>query len=69
MSSFWEPPVPERLTWPAPLHGCQPQLLFRPVYPARSAGEISVARANGTYRDYMKKLRKEKLLILDEWLL
>ena len=29
----------------------------------------SVARANGTYRDYMKKLRKEKLLILDEWLL
>ena len=31
--------------------------------------EISVARANGTYRDYMKKLRKEKLLILDEWLL
>ena len=31
--------------------------------------EISVARANGTYRDYMKKLRKENLLILDEWLL
>ena len=31
--------------------------------------EISMARANGTYRDYMKKLRKEKLLILDEWLL
>ena len=31
--------------------------------------EISVARANGTYRDYMKKRRKEKLLILDEWLL
>ena len=31
--------------------------------------EISVARANGTYRDYMKKLRKVKLLILDEWLL
>ena len=31
--------------------------------------EISVAWANGTYRDYMKKLRKEKLLILDEWLL
>ena len=30
--------------------------------------EISMARANGTYRDYMKKLRKEKLLILDEWL-
>ena len=28
--------------------------------------EISMARANGTYRDYMKKLRKEKLLILDE---
>ena len=31
--------------------------------------EISVARTNGTYRDYMKRLRKEKLLILDEWLL
>ena len=31
--------------------------------------EISVARANGTYRDYMKKLRKENLIILDEWLL
>lgn len=28
-----------------------------------------MARANGTYRDYMKKLRKEKLLILAEWLL
>ena len=28
--------------------------------------EISVARANGTYRDYMKKLKKEKLLILDK---
>ena len=28
--------------------------------------EISVTRSNGTYRDYMKKLRKEKLLILDE---
>ena len=31
--------------------------------------EIFVAPANGTYRDYMKKFRKEKLLILDEWLL
>ena len=31
--------------------------------------EISVARTNGTYRDYMKRLRKEKLLILDERLL
>ena len=30
---------------------------------------ISVARTNGTYRDYMKKLKKDKLLILDEWLL
>lgn len=28
-----------------------------------------MAQANGTYQDYMKKLRKEKLLILDEWLL
>ena len=27
------------------------------------------ASTNGTYRDYMKKLKKEKLLILDEWLL
>ena len=31
--------------------------------------EISVARANETYRNFMKKLKKEKLLILDEWLL
>ena len=31
--------------------------------------EISVARANGAYRDYMNKLKKDKLLILDEWLL
>lgn len=31
--------------------------------------EISVACANGAYRDYMKNPRKEKLLILDEWLL
>ena len=30
--------------------------------------EISVARANGAYRDYMKKLKKDKLLILNEWL-
>ena len=28
--------------------------------------EISVARANGAYWDYMKKLRKDKLLILGE---
>lgn len=28
--------------------------------------EISMARVNGTYREYMKMLRK-KLLILDEW--
>ena len=31
--------------------------------------EISVARKNETYRDYMRKLKKDKLLILDEWLL
>ena len=31
--------------------------------------ESSVAWSNGTYRDYMKKLKKEKLLIQDEWLL
>ena len=31
--------------------------------------EISMARANGTYRNYMNKLKKETLLILDEWLL
>ena len=31
--------------------------------------EISVARVNGTYRDYIKKFRKEMLLILGEWLL
>lgn len=28
-----------------------------------------MAQANSTYRDYMKKLRKEKLLILAGWLL
>ena len=31
--------------------------------------EIAVARREGTYRDYMKHLKKVKLLILDEWLL
>ena len=31
--------------------------------------EISLARGDGTYREYMKKLLKIKLLILDEWLL
>lgn len=31
--------------------------------------EIAMARRDGTYRDYMKRLKKEKLLILDEWLL
>ena len=31
--------------------------------------EISIAWANGTYGDFMKNLRKEKLLILDKWLL
>ena len=31
--------------------------------------EIAVARGDGTYREYMKKLKKIKLLILDEWLL
>ena len=31
--------------------------------------EIFVARVNRTYRDFMNKLKKEKLLILDEWLL
>ena len=28
-----------------------------------------MARGDGTYREYMKKLKKTKLLILDEWLL
>lgn len=28
-----------------------------------------MARGEGTYREYMKKLKKTKLLILDEWLL
>ena len=28
-----------------------------------------MARGDGTYREYMKKLKKVKLLILDEWLL
>lgn len=29
--------------------------------------EIVMARSDGTYRDYMKKLKKTKLLILVEW--
>ena len=28
-----------------------------------------MARGDGTYREYMKRLKKTKLLILDEWLL
>ena len=31
--------------------------------------EIAIARGDGTYREYMKKLKTVKLLILDEWLL
>lgn len=31
--------------------------------------EIAIARGNGTYREYMKKLKRVRLLILDEWLL
>ena len=31
--------------------------------------EIAMARGDGTYREYMKSLKKVKLLILDEWLL
>ena len=31
--------------------------------------EIAMARGDGTHREYMKKLKKTKLLILDEWLL
>ena len=31
--------------------------------------EIAIARGEGTYREYMKKFKKVKLLILDEWLL
>ena len=31
--------------------------------------EIAVVRRDGTYREYMKLLKKVKLLILDEWLL
>lgn len=31
--------------------------------------EIALARGNGTYRELMKKYKKYKLLILDEWLL
>ena len=41
----------------------------RSFYSVRYIRLPDLARANGTYRDYMKKLRKEKLLILDEWLL
>lgn len=31
--------------------------------------EIAMARGDGTYRELMRKYRKHKLLILDEWLL
>ena len=31
--------------------------------------EIAIARGEGTYREFMKKFQKVKLLILDEWLL
>lgn len=31
--------------------------------------EIAIARGEGAYREYMKKFKKIKLLILDEWLL
>ena len=31
--------------------------------------EIAIARGSGTYREVMKKYRKVRLLILDEWLL
>lgn len=31
--------------------------------------DLAVARGEGTYREYMKKLKKVPLLILDEWLL
>jgi DNA replication protein DnaC len=31
--------------------------------------EIAMSRGDGTYREYMKRLKKVKLLILDEWLL
>lgn len=31
--------------------------------------EIAIARGEGTYREYMKKFKSVKLLILDEWLL
>lgn len=70
MSSFWEPLEPERYL--ACALGMAASRSFYSVRYIRLPDllvEISVARANGTYRDYMKKLRKEKLLILDEWLL
>lgn len=31
--------------------------------------EIAIARGEGTYREYMKKFKSVKLLVLDEWLL
>lgn len=31
--------------------------------------EIAMVRGDGSYREYMKKLKKTKLMILDEWLL
>ena len=51
-------------------YGSQPQFLLRGhIHLPDLLVEISVARSDGTYRDYMKKLKKEKLLIQDEWLL
>lgn len=50
----------------------RPLGLARPTRPAPLAGSAGGdfwARANGIYRDYMKRLKKEKLLILDAGLL
>ena len=63
-SSFWERLEPERPIWPAPWHGRQPQFYPSGISASGSAGGDLCGPANGTYRDYMKKLRKEKLLIL-----
>ena len=59
ISSFWERLEPERPIWPAPL-AWPPAAVFTPSSISALPDllvEISVARANGTYRDYMKKLR------------
>ncbi len=59
-------------TYPACALGMAASRSFYPVRYIRLPDllvEIAIARGDGTYREFMKKLKKVKLLILDEWLL